>query len=63
MKLIDELPAPSPPPRLRGVVERELRGGRRREVCAGYSFQHPLAIHQAGSCTVCKLGGGTVRSS
>jgi len=32
VKLIDELPAPPAAPRLRGVVERELRGGRRREV-------------------------------
>ena len=32
--MIDELPAPAPAPRLRGVVERELRGGRRREVCS-----------------------------
>ena len=32
MKLVDELPTPPAAPRLRGVVERELRGGRRREV-------------------------------
>ena len=32
VKLIQEPPAPAPGQRLRGVVERELRGGRRREV-------------------------------
>ena len=46
VKLIDELPAPPAAPRLRGVVERELRGGRRREVRINASW----ACHDDSTC-------------
>jgi hypothetical protein len=50
VKVIEELPTPSPGRRLRGVVERELRGGRRREVRPPLGVLHLSSTGEGKGC-------------